>query len=131
MTFVDVHMKVPMEMAVYLEPSAQVAELERNALLLYPYILRQTISHGRAAEILGIRKHELIDIYDKLGFSYLDLTMDDLDAELEAYRKAKANDKEKFDYTKWQREWFHHMSSDAFNEAAVAYSKEHPFHQKD
>lgn len=90
MTLVDVNIKVPMEMAVYLKPSDQIVELERNALLLYPYILRQTISHGRVAEILGIRKNELIDIYDKLGFSYLDLTMDDLDAELEAYRKVKA-----------------------------------------
>ncbi len=90
MALVDVNIKVPMEMAVYLKLSGQVAELERNALLLYPYILRQIISHGRAAEILGIRKNELIDIYDKLGFSYLDLIMDDLDAELEAYRKVKA-----------------------------------------
>lgn len=89
MTLVDVHMKVPTEMAAYLQPSSQVIELERNALLLYPYILRQTISHGRAAEILGIRKDELIDIYDKLGFSYFDLTMNDLDAELEAYRQVK------------------------------------------
>ena len=64
MALVDVNIKVPMEMAVYLKPSGQVAELERNALLLYPYILRQIISHGRAAEILGIRKNELIDIYD-------------------------------------------------------------------
>ena len=90
MALVDVNIKVPMEMAVYLKPSGQVAELERNALLLYPYILRQIISHGRAAEILGIRKNELIDIYDKLGFSYLDLTMDDLDAELNAYRSVKS-----------------------------------------
>ena len=90
MALVDVNIKVPMEMAVYLKLSGQVAELERNALLLYPYILRQIISHGRAAEILGIRKNELIDIYDKLGFSYLDLTMNDLDAELEAYRKVNA-----------------------------------------
>lgn len=90
MGLVDVNIKVPMEMAVYLKPSNQVAELERNALLLYPYILKQTISHGRAAEILGIRKNELIDIYDKLGFSYLDLIMDELDMELERYRKIKA-----------------------------------------
>lgn len=89
MALVDVNIKVPVEMAVYLKPSDQVTELERNALLLYPYVLRQSISHGRAAEILGIRKNELIDIYDKFGFSYLDLTMDDLDAELEAYRKGK------------------------------------------
>lgn len=92
MALIDVNIKVPMEMAVYLEPSNQVTELERNALLLYPYILRQIISHGRAAEILGIHKNELIDIYDKLGFSYLDLIMDDLDMELEAYRNLKAKE---------------------------------------
>ena len=87
MALVDVNIKVPVEMAVYLKPSDQVTELERNALLLYPYVLKQSISHGRAAEILGIRKNELIDIYDRFGFSYLDLTMDDLDEELETYRK--------------------------------------------
>lgn len=86
MALIDVNIKVPVEMAVYLEPSGQVTELERNAMLLYPYILKQAISHGRAAEILGIRKNDLIDIYDKMGFSYLDLTIDDLDAELEAYK---------------------------------------------
>ena len=35
-------------------------ELIRKALSLYPYIQNQTISHGRAAELLGIRKSELI-----------------------------------------------------------------------
>ena len=64
-------------------------ELSGNALLLYPYILNQTISHGRAAEILGIRKSELIDLYDKLGYSYLDLTMDELDDELSIFRQLK------------------------------------------
>lgn len=93
MALVDVNIKVPVEMAVYLKPSDQVTELERNALLLYPYVLKQSISHGRAADILGIRKNELIDIYDRFGFSYLDLTMDDLDEELETYRKMKAKGK--------------------------------------
>lgn len=90
MALVDINIKVPVEMAVYLEPSGQVTELERNAMLLYPYILKQVISHGRAAEILGIRKNDLIDIYDKMGFSYLDQIMGDLDSELEAYRKLKS-----------------------------------------
>lgn len=90
MALVDINIKVPVEMAVYLETSGKVTELERNAMLLYPYILKQVISHGRAAEILGIRKNDLIDIYDKMGFSYLDQTMDDLDMELEAYRKLKS-----------------------------------------
>lgn len=39
--------------------------------------------------------------------------------------------KEKFDYTDWQREWFSNMSSDEFNEAAVAYSKNNPFCKKE
>ena len=63
--------------------------LTRNALLLYPYILNQTISYGRAAEILGIRKSELIDLYDKLGYSYFDMTMDDLNDELNTFRQLK------------------------------------------
>lgn len=46
MALVDVNIRVPMEMAAYLQSSDQVIELERNALLLYPYILKQTISHG-------------------------------------------------------------------------------------
>lgn len=37
--------------------------------------------------------------------------------------------REKFDYTKWQREYFEHMDSDEFNSAAVAYSKENPFYK--
>lgn len=65
------------------------SELTRNALLLYPDIVNQTISHGRAAEILGIKKAELIDIYDKLGYSYFDMTMDDLNIELDNYRQVK------------------------------------------
>jgi hypothetical protein len=80
---------VPVGMSKYLIPVNAENELTRNALLLYPYILNQTISHGRAAEILGIRKSELIDIYDKLGYSYFDMIMDDLDTELETYRRLK------------------------------------------
>ncbi len=38
--------------------------------------------------------------------------------------------REKFDYTKWQRERFDNMTSDEFNKAAVAYSKEVPFCKK-
>ena len=91
MSLVDVKIKVPTEMEVYLKPSAQVTELERNALLLYPYILKaDNIPWTCGRNILGIRKNDLIDIYDKQGFSYLDLTMDDLDAELNAYRSVKS-----------------------------------------
>ena len=85
----SVTIKVPVGMSKYLVIDNPEAELTRNALLLYPYILNQTMSHGRAAEILGIRKSELIDLYDKLGYSYFDMTMDDLDNEMNTFRDLK------------------------------------------
>ena len=85
----SVTIKVPVGMSKYLITINPEAELTRNALLLYPYILDQTISHGRAAEILGIRKSELIDLYDKLGYSYFDMIMDDLDNEMNTFRELK------------------------------------------
>ena len=79
----SVTIKVPVGMSKYLVTINPEAELTRNALLLYPYIL------DRAAEILGIRKAELIDLYDKLGYSYFDMIMDDLDNEMNTFRELK------------------------------------------
>ena len=94
----SVTIKVPVGMSKYLVTRNPETELTRNALLLYPYILNQTISHGRAAEILGIRKSELIDIYDKMGYSYFDMTIDELDTELETYEQLK-KEQRKLDVT--------------------------------
>ena len=77
------------QMRKYLEELSPELELRRNALLLYPYILNQSISHGRAAEILGIGKSELLDIYDKLGYSYLDLIQDELEEDIDTYLQLK------------------------------------------
>ncbi len=38
--------------------------------------------------------------------------------------------REKFDYTKWQQQKFEGLSSEEFNEAAVAYSRKNPFCRK-
>lgn len=83
----SVTITVPAGMSQYVTSISPESEIIRNALLLYPYILDQTISHGRAAEILGIMKSELIDIYDRLGYSYLDQTMNDLESELETFSR--------------------------------------------
>lgn len=85
----QVTITVPVGMSKYLTPVNAETEIMRNALLLYPYILNQTISHGRAAEILGISKSKLIDLYDNLGYSYLDQTIDTLDAELAAFKQLR------------------------------------------
>ena len=85
----SITIQVPVEMRKYLEETSPESELRRNALLLYPYILNQSISHGRAAEILGIGKSELLDIYDKLGYSYLDLIPDELQDDIDTYLQLK------------------------------------------
>ena len=85
----SITIQVPVEMHKYLEELSPELEMRINALLLYPYILNQSISHGRAAEILGIGKSELLDIYDKLGYSYLDLIQDELEEDIDTYLQLK------------------------------------------
>ena len=63
--------KVPEKMVIYINTDDPNEELQRNALIMYPYIKNNTMSHGKAADILGIRKRDLIEIYDELGFPYL------------------------------------------------------------
>ena len=89
MTFTDVSIKVPEKMAIYLHPKNKQAELERNALLLYPYIRDNIISHGKAAEILGIPKYDLIEIYDHLGLAYLDMDISEIEEERVNWDKIK------------------------------------------
>ena len=68
---VNIQIEVPEGMESYLSDDQEQA-FERNAMLLYPYIRNLTISHGRAAEILGVRKTDLIEFYDSMGIPYLD-----------------------------------------------------------
>ena len=82
MTTEWVKVEIPQGMKAYIESGDPETALVRNAMILYPYILREKISHGKAANILGIRKSELIDLYAGLGFYYLDQTMDDLENDL-------------------------------------------------
>ena len=60
-----------------------------DMLILSSWCMPATDSRRAAAEILGIRKSELIDLYDKLGYSYFDMTMDELDDELDTFRRMK------------------------------------------
>ena len=56
MDLMEYKLKIPGELISLLSQSDKKTEMQRNALLLYPYIHNQTISYGRAAEILGINK---------------------------------------------------------------------------
>ncbi len=85
----DVKIQVPDGLVSYIITNDEHLEMMRNAMLLYPHIKNLSISHGKAAEILGIRKYELIDLYDKLGLPYLDQDMQEVEEEMQYWRKLK------------------------------------------
>ena len=85
MVIETVEINVPKDMKIYVSAHDEKTELTRNALMLYPYIKDLTISHGRAAEILGIGKMELIELYADLGIPYFDMDISEIDEELRTY----------------------------------------------
>ncbi len=89
MTMTDVKIQVPVDMASYVVANDAQSELMRNAMLLYPHIKNLTISHGKAAEILGIRKYELIDLYDRLDLPYLNQDIQEIEEEVQYWKKLK------------------------------------------
>ena len=81
------NVELPAEVGRLLYCETQTDELRRNALILYPFIKNKTISHGKAAEILGISKLSLIDLYEKEGFYYFDMNKDEINKDVETYQK--------------------------------------------
>ncbi|MBP5174709.1 MAG: UPF0175 family protein [Treponema sp.] len=51
-------------------------------MLLYPAIADMTISHGRAAELLGITKWDLIELYASMGIPYVNQTWDEVEQDI-------------------------------------------------
>lgn len=80
---------IPKEMLIYLTIDNDRTELQRNAMILYPYIKNLTISHGCAAEILGISKWELITLYDNIGLAYLDQDISEVMTDAKTYKALK------------------------------------------
>ena len=70
MEMITITMSVPKDMEKYL--SAEDSLL-RNAMLLYPSIHNNSISFGRAAEILGIHKIDLVTLYGRMGINFVDM----------------------------------------------------------
>ena len=79
-------LSVPETFIPYLEEDNTQMELTRNAMILLPYIKNETISHGKAAQMLGIPKIELIQLYGSYGIPYIDMSVEEFEAELEALR---------------------------------------------
>lgn len=84
---VSVKMEMPEEMVSFVMQPGEEAQMKRNTMMLYPYIHDGVISHGRAAEILGIFKMDLITLYGKLGLSYIEMTDDEIEEELKIVKE--------------------------------------------
>ena len=82
-----VPINVPESMAPYLEDMSSEQAFKINAMMLYPLIRDLTISHGRAAEILGVHKTDLIEFYDTMGIPYLNQSKEELLTDLAALDK--------------------------------------------
>lgn len=90
MTMQSVSIKIPDLMVEYTEVQNEREELMRNAMILFPYIQNETISHGKAAQILGINKLDLIAMYSTLGIPYLDQTKEELESDISVIKKLRS-----------------------------------------
>lgn len=77
-----VNMEMPEAMVTYAVTKDKESQLMRNAMILYPYIHDGVISYGKAAEILGVFKMDLITLYGKLGLPYIEMTDEEIEEEL-------------------------------------------------
>lgn len=84
-----VNMEMPEAMVTYAVTKDEESQLVRNAMILYPYIHDRVISHGKAAEILGVYKMDLITLYGKLGLPYIEFTDEEIEEELSTVKYLK------------------------------------------
>ncbi len=88
MNMVSMEIRLPASVKEYVLDDT--TEEMRKALLLYPSIANDTISHGRAAELLGMHKMNLIGLYSRLGIPYLDMTDEEFEEEIQTVKRLAA-----------------------------------------
>ena len=74
MTMTRVEIDIPETIAQYVVLDDAESVKTRNAMVLYPYIRKGIVSHGKAAELLGMHKLDLIKLYGNMGLAYIDMT---------------------------------------------------------
>lgn len=90
MTMQAVSINIPDTITEYTVLEDEKDILTRNAMILYPYIINETISHGKAAQLLGIHKMDLIALYSSLGIPYFDQTKDELENDVSVLKKFRS-----------------------------------------
>ena len=80
---INVQIDIPEALLPFINPKDEREQLLRNAMIIFPFIQDETISYGRAAEILNLKKIDLIQLYGSLGFPYFNLTKEELEEDLQ------------------------------------------------
>jgi predicted HTH domain antitoxin len=89
MEMVRVEINIPKDMTQFVVTSDSNIQVKRNALLLYPYIENRTISHGKAAELLGMPKLDLISLLSGMGIAYFNMDIEEVDGDMATIRQIR------------------------------------------
>ena len=83
----EISIRIPEMMKFVFNPDDDMGNtFKRDALLLYPFIMQGRISNGRAADILGVNKWELIEWYESQGLMCLSTSIEDAKKDLATLR---------------------------------------------
>ena len=80
---INVQIDIPEALVPFVSPKNEQKQLLRNAMIIFPFIQDETISYGRAAEILNLKKIDLIQLYGSLGLPYFNQTKEELEEDLQ------------------------------------------------
>lgn len=86
----NVSIEVPEQIVRFVVVKDDEAQKKRDAMLIYPYIKEDVVSFGRAAEMLGMHKLDLITLYGKMGIDYVDMTDEEFEDELKTVERFEA-----------------------------------------
>jgi len=83
---INVQITIPKALKPFVAVETEQEILVRNAMIIFPFIQNETISHGKTAEILNLRKLDLITLYGKMGLPYFNQTKEELEEDLKNIR---------------------------------------------
>ena len=83
---INVQITIPKALKPFVAVETEQEILVRNAMIIFPFIQNETISYGKAAEILNLRKLDLITLYGKMGLPYFNQTKEELEEDLKNIR---------------------------------------------
>ncbi len=85
----EIKITVPKDAASYINPD----DIRTKALLFYPAISDMKLSRGRAAELLGIGRLEMLDMLAGMDIPYITQTWEDVQQDIANYETLARTEK--------------------------------------